>query len=262
MIVTSMSNLEIWKALSSDRDKLRIRAESLIPKITKRFKKERKFPAWTWEEYEHQDSRNKFLIMFHSPNPASAENPIVKVLAFIQDGRHKIVIQWGYWQYRKHGSLQVQGVPYIGYFSSHFFSRYRERIWKDSKMPYQELLCRYFFRNELTIPIELNEDIQRKYKEYGELAAYAFQVHDGTCFIRQWNEGDELTIGKEDSDHIAVALYYTFVNNCMMTETQNKAIVKEGTKYISDYYRKLFRDALNEAFIRHQSINSEKHIKP
>ena len=45
-----------------------------------------------------------------------------------------------------------------------------------------------------------------------------------------------------------------------MTETQNKAIVKEGTKYISDYYRKLFRDALNEEFIRHQIINSEKHI--
>lgn len=256
-----MSNLEIWKALSADRDKLRIRAESLIPKVAKKFKKERRFPAWTWEEYEHQDSRNKYLIMFHSPTSATADNPIVKVLAFIQDGRHKIVIQWGYWQYRKHGSLQVQGVPYIGYFSSHFFSRYRERIWKDSKMPYQELLCRYFFRNELTIPIELNEDIQRKYKEYGELAAYAFQVHDGTCFIRQWNEGDELSIGKEDSDHIAVALYYTFVNNCMMTETQNKAIVKEGTKYISDYYRKLFRDALNEAFIRHQSINSEKHVK-
>lgn len=68
--------------------------------------------------------------MFHSPIPATVDNPIVKVLAFIQDGRHKIVIQWGYWQYRKHGSLQVQGVPYIGYFSGHFFSRYRERIWK------------------------------------------------------------------------------------------------------------------------------------
>ena len=80
MIVTSMSNLEIWKALSADRDKLRIRAESLVPKVAKKFKKERKFPAWTWEEYEHQDSRNKYLIMFHSPIPATVDNPIGKVL--------------------------------------------------------------------------------------------------------------------------------------------------------------------------------------
>lgn len=262
MVVTSMSNLEIWKALRADHDKLQIRAKSQICKVAKKFKKSQKYPAWAWDEYEHQDSRNKYLIMFHSPTAATADNPIVKVLAFIQDGRHKIVIQCGYWQYRKHGSLEAALVPHISYYSSHFFSRYRERIWKDSKMQYQELLCRYFFRNELTIPIELNMDIQRKYKEYGEFAAYAFQVHDGTCFIRKWNEGDELSISKEDSDFIAVALYYTFVNNCMMTETQNKAIVKEGTKYISDYYRKLFRDALNEAFILHQSINSEKHIKP
>lgn len=248
MIVTSMSNLEIWKALNADCDKLRIRAESLIPKISKKFKKEGKFPTWTWDEYEHQGSRNKYLIMFHAATLALADNPSVKFLALVQDEQCRIVVQWGYWQYRKNGSLKVNLVPYIGYFSSHLFRRYRERIWKDSKMPYQELLCRYFFRNEDTIPIELNKDIQRKYKEYGELAAYAFQVRDGICFIRQWNEGDELSIGVDSSDYIAVALYYTIVNNGMMTETQNKAIIKEEINYISKYYRNLIRDALTGSF--------------
>ena len=46
-----------------------------------------------------------------------------------------------------------------------------------------------------------------------------------------------------------------------MTDTQNQAIGKEGNKYIYEYYRKLFRDALNEAFIRKESLKSENYIE-
>lgn len=253
MIVPSMSKLEIWKALTADLEKLRIKSDSLIPKVVKLFKKECRFPAWRWEEYEHQESRNKYLIGFHAPSMNEAERPMVKFLALSQEGKQKVVIEWGYWWFRKSGSLTLARVPYVGFYSSHFFSRYRNRIWPDCKMTCNELLLRYFFRNQITIPLQLNEDIQRKYLDYGECAAYAFQVHDGTCFIRQWTEGDELSIGKKDSDYIAVALYFTFVNNCMMTKTQNKAIIKEGLKYISDYNGRLFKDLLKEAFVRCQS---------
>ena len=41
-----MTNLEICDALFADRPKLQIRADTLIPKMAKQFKKERKFPAW------------------------------------------------------------------------------------------------------------------------------------------------------------------------------------------------------------------------
>lgn len=123
-------------------------------------------------------------------------------------------------------------------------------------MSYNELLCRYFSRNIATIPLELNEDIQRNYKDYGELAKYAFQVPDGTCFIRHWNEGDETTVGQKDSDFISVVLYYTFVSGGMMTETQNKAIFKEGTRYIRDYYKSLFEDVMKETFFHR--LNTQK----
>ena len=261
MIVPSMSNLEIWKAISSDREKINIKIDSLLPKIVKAMKKERKFPAFKWEEYEHQGSKNKYLIGFGALSAEQADRPSTKVLTFLHEENQKMVVAWGYWPYRKFGSQDRYYVPYIGYYSGHFFSRYRERIWNDSVMSYNELLCRYFFRNQVTVPIELNKDIQKKYQEYGEFSEYAFQVHDGTCFLKQWSEGDELNIGKEDSDRIAVAVYYTFVNNTMMTETQNKAIIKEGTKYMSNYYRNLLNDAMTETFIRQQSINSEKYIK-
>ena len=251
-----MSNLEICNALFADRPKLQIKANTLIPKMSKQFKKERKFPAWKWAEYTHQQSQNRYQICFYAPTPEFADKPHVNFLAFMEDNHQRIVIQWGCWMYRKHGSLENIATRYIGYFSGHFFSRYRERIWKDVDMSYNELLCRYFSRNIATIPLELNEDIQRNYKEYGELAKYAFQVPDGTCFIRHWNEGDVTTVREKDSDFISVVLYYTFVSGKMMNEAQNKAIFKEGTRYIRDYYKSLFEDVLKENFFRR--LNTQK----
>ena len=260
MIVPSMSHLEICDALFADRPKLQIRAKALIPKMAKQFKKERKFPAWKWAEYTHQQSHNRYQICFYAPTLAHADNPDVKYLAFLEEDHQRIVVQWGCWMYRKHGSMDAIATRYIGYFSGHFFSRYRERIWKNVDMSFNELLCRYFSRNIATIPLELNEDIQRNYKEYGELAKYAFQVPDGTCFIRHWNEGDEATVGEKDSNFISVVLYYTFVNGGMMTDAQNEAIFREGTRYIRSYYKSLFEDAMKESFFHRLDTQKQNNI--
>ena len=260
MIVPSMSHLEICDALFADRPKLQIRAKALIPKMAKQFKKERKFPAWKWAEYTHQQSHNRYQICFYAPTLAHADNPDVKYLAFLEEDHQRIVVQWGCWMYRKHGSMDAIATRYIGYFSGHFFSRYRERIWKNVDMSFNELLCRYFSRNIATIPLELNEDIQSNYKEYGELAKYAFQVPDGTCFIRHWNEGDEATVGEKDSNFISVVLYYTFVNGGMMTDAQNEAIFREGTRYIRSYYKSLFEDAMKESFFHRLNTQKQNNI--
>lgn len=124
-----------------------------------------------------------------------------------------------------------------------------------------ELLCRFFTRNTITIPLEMNESINRNYKKYGALAKYAFQVHDGTCFIRYWNEGNESTIGEKDSDFVSVVLYYTFVDEGLMTDSQNKAIQKEGTRYIRDYYKSLFEDVMKETFFRRLNEANRTPIK-
>ena len=120
-----MSNLEICDALFADRPKLQIRAKSLIPKMAKQFKKERRFPAWKWAEYTHQQSHNRYLICFYAPTLAHADNPDVKYLAFLEEDHQRIVVQWGCWMYRKHGSIDAIATRYIGYFSGHFFSAFR-----------------------------------------------------------------------------------------------------------------------------------------
>ena len=90
-----MSHLEICDALFADRPKLQIRAKALIPKMAKQFKKERRFPAWKWVEYTHQQSHNRYQICFYAPTLAHADNPDVNYLAFLEEDRQRIVVQWG-----------------------------------------------------------------------------------------------------------------------------------------------------------------------
>ncbi len=251
MIVPTMTNLEICDALYADLPKLKIRAKTLIPRLSKQFNKEKKFPAWKWEEYTHQGSQNSYLISFYAPAPAYADNPIIKFIAFMEEDKQKYVIQWGCWPYRKFGSMEVRMIRAISYYRQHFFVRYRERVWGGGKdISYHELLCRYFSRNDVNIPIEMNEDIQRNYKKYGDLAAYSFHQTDGVCFIRHACEGDELSIGTENCNFIAVTLYMTIITNSMMSEYQKKAIGKKGRKYIFEFNQRLMKDAIQDTFSR------------
>lgn len=250
MIVTSMSPLEMCRALNADLPKLIIKASSFIPKISKQIKKEGKYPAWKWVEYTHQESRNKYLISFHAPTPSNADRPLIQYIAFLDDDKERVVIRWGSWLYQKNGSQDALKMNSISFYCSHFFIRYRERVWGDSDIPYNELLCRYFSRNQQSIPLEMNDDIKRDYQKYGDLANISFQQRDGLCFIRHWCEGDELSIGQKDSDAIAVVLYYTIITNSMLSDIQKKAIGEEGRKYIANYYSNLIEESSKEAIFR------------
>ena len=241
-----MTHREIYDALIADRDKLQIKAKTLMPKMVKQFKKEGRYPAWKWAEYTHQSSQNKFLIIYYVPSADLVDNPNVSWIAFMEEDKQRVIIQWGCWPYRRFGSMDVIMVRAISLFCPHFFQRYRERVWNNSDMPYYDLLCRYFSRNKSAIPLRLNEDIQRNYKQYGEYS-YSFQQVDGICFVEHGMEGDEMTIGTPNDDTIEITLYYTIVTNAIMKENQKKALEKGGKEYVFNHYKSLFEDAMKDA---------------
>ncbi len=253
MIVPSMSHREIYDALFADREKLQIKAKALIPRMIKQFKKDGKFPAWKWAEYTHQKSRNKFLIIYYVPSADLVENPKVSWVAFMEEDKQRVVIQWGCWPYRRFGAMEVIMVRAISLYCPHFFQRYRERVWNNSDMPYNDLLCRFFSRNQSAIPLKLSEDIQRNYKQYGE-HSYSFQQVDGVCFVEHGMEGDELTIGTPEDNTIGITLYYTIVTNAMMTEIQKNAVNRGGKEYVYNHYKSLFGDAMKDAIYRRLSL--------
>ena len=241
MIVPSMTNLEVYNELVTDLPKLKIRANMLMAKVVKEFRKMREFPAWQCHEYTHQESKNKYLISFYAASIKTAEKPIVDYMGVTSDRSGRVIIKWETWLYRKDNSSDFIDVRAISYYCGHFFSRYRERVWPNKDIPANELVCRYFTRNKKFVPIKLNENIQRRYKEYGDLAQYGMQVADGLCFTNQGCEGDESTIGNQNENFISVVWYYTIVSNNLLTERQTDAIAVEGEDFIRSHYYEPFR---------------------
>ena len=244
MIVPSMTNLEVYNELVADFPKLKIWAEKLMAKVVKEFRKVRKFPAWQYYDYIHQESKNKYLISFYAASAKASEKPEVDYFGVTSDNSGRIIMRWNTWLYRKEDSADFIGTRAISYYCGHFFSRYRERVWPNVEMSANELVCRYFTRNKKVVPIKLNEDIQRRYKEYGEFAQYGMQVTDGICFTRQGCEGNESTVCNRDSNFIAAVWYFTIVSNSLLTEKQTEAIADGEMDFVRSHLIAPFRKAL------------------
>lgn len=240
MIVQSMPNIDIYNEMSRDEEKLKIKARSLEDKVRDSFRKNRRYPAWAGYEYVHQTSHNKYLISFYVESATAKLD--IKFLGLVNDDEgNRIVIQKGCWPITLKDSKETVASRFIGYYSPHFFSRYRERIWGGKEMTYGELIGRYFARNQEAIPIKVDERVQRKYKDYGEFANVAFKVKDGMCFIKTWSEGDPESICNRDGDFISVVEYYTLVPESMMSDIQNSAIDEQKEVFIEKLFNDCFR---------------------
>ena len=255
MIVPTMSKLAICDALFSDLPKLKIKAGTLASNLAKQCKKERKFPVYKWEEYIHQQSRNRYLICLCIPSLNLIDKPEINYVCIVEEDKDLAFLNWGCWAFKKTGSIESIATRYLGIYTVHFFQRYRERYWKEPQMSQSEAICRFFTRNKQIVPLEMNEDIQQNYKDYGEYGGYGIQVHDGTCLIQSWNEGDPESVGKDNCDFISVVIYRTFVNNGMMSDTQNNAIKEEGNRYLSELYKDLYRDALLDKLVNRNNTD-------
>lgn len=252
MIVPSMTNLEIYNELAADLPKLKIRANTLMTKVVKEFRKICRFPAWQCYEYIHQESRNKYIISFCAASARQVENPSVDYMGVVSDSDGRVIIKWGTWLFQKEkdGFVEFIGVRFISYYCGHFFSRYRERVWPNVKMSPNELICRYFTLNKRPTPIRLNKDIMERFQEYGEYSKIAMRVTDGICFTVQGCEGDESTVGDRDCNYIYCVWYNTIVSKSLLSERQINAIVEEEKEFIRCNLFEPFKKALERKMRR------------
>ena len=244
MIVPTMTNLEVYNELAADLPKLKIRANTLMKKVVKEFRKVRRFPAWQCYEYTHQESKNKYLISFYAASFKQIEKPAVDYMGVTSDIAGRVIMKWETWLYRKDDTVDFIAIRAISYYCGHFFSRYRERVWPNEEMSANELISRYFTRNKRPTPIKLNEDIKKSYQKYGEFAQYAMQVTDGICFTDQCCEGDESTVGDRNGNYISCVWYYTIVNKSMLTDRQIGAIAEEEKEFVRSHFFEPFKMAL------------------
>lgn len=242
MLIPSMTFYEMYEELTADRAKIEYKRQQLTPRAIKSLRKASRFPAWELFEYTIPDRHNSYVMYFYTADRQAAENPVFDYFSIVNVGNRRFVLKWGCSPYKHNGSDSMVWTRRIDAYSTHFFTRYRERKLKTAELGINEVVCRYFTSNEACFPIEINENINRNYEKYGETAHYAMKVHDGLCFIRT---AVEIHVDPETQKEIADALgfvYVTFVDDNTLTSTQSEATFKEGLRYSQKLFEDLIAD--------------------
>lgn len=219
MVIPTMTFYEMYEELASDRPKIEYKRQQLIPKAVKKFRKTLRFPAWE---------------LF--------ENPEFNYFSIINVDSRRFVLKWGCSPYKHTESDSMVWTRRIDAYSTHFFSRYRERVFKNTELGLNEVICRYFTRNKIALLIELNEDIKKNYQKYGGAAHRAMKVSDGLCFIRTSVEClVDLNTQKETAEALGF-VYVTFVDDNTLTNSQNEATFMEGIRSSQKIFKDLIAD--------------------
>lgn len=237
MLLGTMSYKEFFDELMEDAPKVKYKLDSLIPKAQKSLSKEKSYTAWRLYDYTIPSTNNTHYFFYY------LNGDIITTTTFfvLFHNNHRFVIQGMKMGYKHTPESEPILLPIISIYTSHFFKRYNERFLHNNQLTANEIAGIYFTRNEMPLPVNLNEDINRNFKKHGEQNFQGVRVKDGFCFTDSSIDGDFDPDGNRSKDNIDAMriIYTTFVNEYDMTETQRAAINKE-CKEVLDRCKKDF----------------------
>ena len=239
MIVTSMSFSEMFDALYADAEKVKYKMAALTPKAKRAFEKTFDFPAWQYFEYTIPETKNKHILFYYANTPFEYKSTTYCSI-FDSETNQRIVLRslkMGY----KYPDGRLVMLPQVHLYTSHFFQRYNERFLHNDKLSANEIAGIFFARNPTPTPIDLNESINKNFKQYGDFNEKGVRVNDGFCFTRSAIECEK---GVDPTEKVLAMgfIYTTFVNELNMTESQRAAINQEHAKEL----QKCFREFVNK----------------
>ena len=246
MLLPTMTYKEMYDHLGEDLKKVKIREDYFLPKAIKEFKKERRFPACKWYEYTVPESKNKYIIFYYAEHWKVIDNPKVGSFCIVYDDKNnRYVIKWGARLYKQTKDSKLDIIREIQVYTSHFFSRYKERGLKDKSIGINEVVGMYLSRNRECVPITMTKEINRRLEKYGSGAKYGYRVRDGFCFASsnvQVSRNVDSDISKDKHEALYV-VYKTFMNESDMKDNQLIAIDQEHT----DVWQQTIEDFYNES---------------
>lgn len=228
MILPSMSFKEMHDGLMADSKKVQIRIDKIYPKVVRQFKKSRSFPVSYIDEYRIPATNNQYIIFYYAANYTEADRPHYVHFFVLFSDKQRFVIRRMSMGYKHTPNSEMVMLPQIHAYTSHFFQRYNERFLHKESLTANEIAGLFFVRNPKLMPIMLNENVNRNYKEHGSHNDRGMRVRDGFCFTQTAIEGKESEDGIRENDIVdaMVIIYTTFVNEFDMTDTQRIAINK------------------------------------
>lgn len=239
MLVGSMSYKEFFDAFVVDAPKVKYKLDSLTPKAIKKLCKKQVFPAWEIFDYTIPSTNNTHYFFFYSDGESVISTSFF--VLFHKNNRYVFrCIKMGY-QHTPESDIVM--LPIICIYTSHFFQRYNERFLHNDKLTANEVAGIFFARNEKMLTINLNEEINRNYKNYGEQNYQGIRVSDGFCFADSSIDGEYDKNGDRRKDVVDAMriIYTTFVSKSELTESQKNAINEESKKVLESCAKVLFR---------------------
>ncbi len=241
MITSSMTYKEMYDHLAADLGKVEYRKAYYLPKAVKEFRRAVKFPVWKWYEYKVPTNSNKYIIFFYAENAYSVEKPKMGFFVDVFFDRQRYIVKWGAGGYRPTPTTPIKAIRQIHAYTSHFLHRYNERFIKDASLSTNDIACCYLSRNDIAMPIEINESINKNIEKYGERARQGFRVRDGICFTRIGCEGDR---DKNRVDAMLI-VYATYMSEYKMSDSQRLAIDKEHWEKWTQSYMDFIKESNN-----------------
>jgi hypothetical protein len=224
-----MSSKQKYDHLSKDLKKLRYRMDYYRPKAIKEIKKSNYFPAWKTYDYIVRESNNKYVIVYYVDSPRNIEKPRELFFLDYNDDNENdhFVVRWCASPYKQTPDSPMKLVRTLHVYDSHFLKRYNERVLKNESLMPNEVASIYFSRNDIIMPIEMNEEIYRNVTKYVEFGKFGYRVNEGMCLAKTVPEGNEETdVSKQKLEAVCI-LYKTFLSETILKENQKYAIMKE-----------------------------------
>lgn len=248
MIVPKMSIYQMYEKIEADKVKIEFEAQKLMPKIIKEIKKQRSFPYYKCVEYK-PSSNNVHVIFFYAETKKDAEKPIWDFFTVLFNDRQRFVLKQRCEIYNGIGTMAIK------IYTSHFFQRYKERKYNNMDLSKNELACRFFSKNlsfdkkAYEIPIVINEEINRNFKEYGSSNHWVMLVNEGLCFTRSCQYDKTWKVSKLKETEALLFIYTTFVSNSELKEPQKEALRKEYMNVYKEMYEDCKRNEAQEKMI-------------
>jgi hypothetical protein len=221
MILVSMLPNEIYDTIAKDYRKLEIRIDKYLPKAINSFKKAITFPVWYVDEYDIPETRNKHITFYYASNPSEISKPRYLTFSIASDDNQRYIIRAIDMPYKQTPDSKPIMLPQIHSYTSHFLKRYNERFLHKKDITANEIAGLFFINNRKPFIIELNEDIKKSFKEYGEFNTHGIKADGGFCFARTAIHHNKINVDKEET---MLIIYTTFVSNNEMSVIQKKAI--------------------------------------
>lgn len=177
MIVSTMSLEEIARQYLGDFPNFVAKRHSFQPKFETLVKRSTRYPVTAQYEYVSHINRNRYFFCYSAFKRSDWKAPHCNVVGVFEGdgGKHAVV------------SANMKSSVII--LTPHFFSRYRERILQGEDIHGDDLIKRFFRRNQRLTIAEMDERFARAYRKYEdeESVSYAGRVNEGNIFFKVYS---------------------------------------------------------------------------